>query len=234
MNAQGEGAASGTASVSASTRPGTPSVNPPVVSATGDFGRATRVNASWGAVGANAEGTGVVYDYVVTSRSGGEARGETDATSVEVDVSGWRIPLGGTDITVTVQARTAVSGQTLRSDVGSRTANVGRWGSPPSVPGTPSVVADGTRLTASWTAPAVSGGSDLEAYLVTWQVPGRRDVQRQVGAGTTQDVFDVADVPPGTVVTVQVRARNGSGTSEPATATYTTPAAPDPDPGGDG
>lgn len=234
VNAQGEGAASGTASVSASTRPGTPSVNPPVVSATGDFGRATRVNASWGAVGANAEGTGVVYDYVVTSRSGGEARGETDATSVEVDVSGWRIPLGGTDITVTVQARTAVSGQTLRSDVGSRTANVGRWGSPPSVPGTPSVVADGTRLTASWTAPAVSGGSDLEAYLVTWQVPGRRDVQRQVGAGTTQDVFDVADVPPGTVVTVQVRARNGSGTSEPATATYTTPAAPDPDPGGDG
>ena len=91
---------------------------------------------------------------------------------------------------------------------------------------------DGTALTATWSAPAVDGGSAVERYQVTWTVPGRRDVVESTGAGTLAHTIDVGDVPPGTVVTVTVRAENASGRGDPASATWTVPTPPAP--GGDG
>ncbi|ADG75089.1 Fibronectin type III domain protein [Cellulomonas flavigena DSM 20109] len=236
VNAQGEGPASAAATVQASTPPGTPTVEAPVVSATGDFGRATQLLVSWSAVSANAldaEGrpSTVSYEYQVTSNWGSTQRLSTTATSATVDVSGWRFPVGGGDVTVTVWPHTTVSGQRLDGSSGARTASVGRWGSPPSAPGTPTLVVDGTALTASWTAPAVNGGSDIERYQVTWTIPGRRDRVENTGPGTLQHTNEVGDVPPGTVVTVTVRAENASGRGDPASATWTVPepAAPEGD-----
>lgn len=232
VNAQGEGPASPAVSVNASTPPGTPSVESPVVSETGDFGRATQLRVAWGAVAANAQGATVTYEYTVSSRVG-SAAGETTGTSATVDVSGWRFSVGGEDVTVTVRPRTVVSGQTLTGEPGARTASVGRWGSPPSAPGTPTLVVDGTDLTATWTPPAVTGGSDVRSYQVTWSVPGRRDRVVRPDGATLSDTFGIGDVPPGTVVTVTVRAENDSGLGDPASATYTVPEPPA-DPGGGG
>ncbi|MFC0647430.1 fibronectin type III domain-containing protein, partial [Cellulomonas phragmiteti] len=213
------------ASADASTPPGTPVVDAPVVSGTTDFGRATQLRISWGAVPANARGATVTYDYEVTSRAG-SASGTTTGTSEPVDVSGWRFPVTGTDVTVTVRARTTVSGQTLQGVAGSRTAPVGRWGSPPSAPGAPSFVVDGDVLTATWSAPGVTGGSDVERYLLTWSVAGRPDVTRETDAATLRDSFDLRDVAPGSDVTLTVRARNASGTGDPATGVHRVPASP--------
>ncbi|UCN16058.1 fibronectin type III domain-containing protein [Cellulomonas iranensis] len=229
VNAQGEGPAVTSGSIDASQPPGTPGVNDPVVAATAGFGRPTVLRVSWGAVDANARGATVTYDWQVRSQ-GREASGETTGTTADVNVDGWNFPIWGADVTVTVTARTTVSGTQLRSAAGSRTASVGRWGSAPSAPGPVQVVADGTRLTATWSAPAADGGSEYR-YVVTWKVQGRRDEVRELGADRLQDVFDVpANAPPGSDVVVTVQARNGTGTSAASTATWTVPAAPEPTP----
>ncbi len=238
VNAQGEGPGVASAAVVASRPPGTPGVNDPVVAATGRFGRPTVLRASWGAVEPNARDAGVTYEWRVSSPSG-EAAGETTGTSVDVNVEAWSFPLWGADVTVTVTARTTVSGSQLRSAPGSRTVSVGRWGTPPSAPGPVSLVADGTQLTATWSAPDANGGSDYE-YVVTWKVQGRSDDVRRLGADRLRDVFDVpGDAPPGSDVEVVVQARNGTGLSPESRATWKVPAAPEPtpdppDPGGGG
>ena len=169
--------------------------------------------------------------YVWQVRSQGrEASGQTTGTSADVDVDGWSFPIWGADVTVTVTARTTVSGVQLGSAPGSRTASVGRWGSAPSAPGPVQLVADGTRLTATWSAPAADGGSEYR-YVVTWKVQGRRDEVRELGADRLQDAFDVpGDAPPGSDVVVTVQARNGSGTSAASTASWKVPPPPGPTP----
>ncbi|KSW29732.1 fibronectin type III domain-containing protein, partial [Cellulomonas sp. B6] len=227
VNAQGEGQGVTSGAVVASLPPGTPGVNEPVVAATGRFGRPTVLRASWGAVDANARDAAVTYEWRVRSQSG-EAAGEATGTSVDVDVEGWNFPVWGADVTVTVTARTTVSGSQLRSAPGSRTVSVGRWGTAPSAPGPVSLVADGKQLTATWSAPDANGGSDYE-YVVTWKVQGRRDDVRQLGADRLQDVFDVpGDAPPGSDVVVTVQARNSTGTSTASTATWKVPQPPQP------
>lgn len=238
VNAQGEGQGVTSGAVVASLPPGTPGVQDPVVAAKGRFGRPTVLRVAWSGVDVNARDAAVTYEWRVSSQ-GREDSGETTGTSADVNVDGWPFPIGGADVTVTVTARTTVSGTQLRGAPGSRTASVGRWGTPPSEPGPVSLVADGAKLTATWSAPAADGGSEYR-YVVTWKVQGRDDDVRTLGADRVQDVFEVpGNAPPGSDIEVAVQASNGTGLSAESRATWRVPAAPEPTPdppapGGDG
>ena len=233
-NAQGEGAASGAATATASVPPGQPSVAAPQVATTGSANRPATVRVAWGAPAAGS--TSPLRYQVVLEGPGGRLEQDVTGTEATFDVRGWTFSPRGSNVTATVRARSTVSGQVLTGPPGSASASIGRWGSEPSAPAAPSVVPDSaagpTSLTATWSPPA-DGGVTISRYDVRWHVTraagGAQTHEWQLGGSATQDTRRLAELGlgAGDTVTVSVRAHNdvGEGRWSPET-TYTVPAPP--------
>lgn len=210
-NAQGEGPPSGSATATPTGTPGTPSVSPPTVTATGDWGRPVQVRAAWGASPSNAPaGVTVTYDVVVQA-AGQSSTATTTATQALVDVSAWPIPLSGADVTVRVTARTTVRGTSLASPAGAASARIGVWGNAPGAPGEVSVVpGNGNSLLATWSTPS-DGGAGIDGYRVEWSLDDV--VVRTEEVGTAQDALQLGPLgaAPGQQISFRVRAFNSRG-----------------------
>ncbi|AEE46466.1 fibronectin type III domain-containing protein [Cellulomonas fimi] len=224
VNAAGEGPSSApSAAVTATTRPGRPNVDAVRVTSTANaFGKPKDLALSWSGVDSGG-GQNLVYDWTLYGPNRAEAGGTVSGTTATVDISSWNMAWTGTDVTLSVRARTSVAS----GDSGQSTTTL-RWGAVPGAPAnvnlTPDRTPDPRSVTVTWDAVDVTPG--VQYYDVRWTVNGTELGNRQTSAGTTQDALDTRQLKAGDVVSVVVRGHNERGDGQwSARQTYTLPAA---------
>jgi hypothetical protein len=230
--------------VTAVTKPGPPTNLAIDLTDRNNRGRPGTATVSWDPADA-AGGSGLVYVWKLVSRNGdvvgsspdGGESGTTHSVPLSNAASAY-----GQQLTLTVYART--NGGSSVAD--STFANV-KWGDTPGAPSGVelSAVADGddatTDLKLVWSAPADTGGLDVQGYTVVWYVNGQQRRTGTTDANTYQRSVSVrdlgaqpADVIKATVQATNLRGPGATASSAEVTVQAAAPPSPtdDPTPGG--
>jgi predicted phage tail protein/Flp pilus assembly pilin Flp len=207
------GTGTGPSSNTVALTPSVPTAPDPPIDVTGVAGNGL-VTVSWTAP-SNTGGSGLTAYAVTASPDGLTCAVAPPTTTCDVTLLS-----NGTAYTFTVRA-TNSSG--LTSDPSLPSAAVTPVG-PPDAPTAVSGTAGDSKVTVSWTAPTVDGGSPLTSYTVTTYAGGAPILTTTTPTAVT--TFDVTGLTNGTAYTFTVAATNSAGLSGPPSSpsTSTTPA----------